>query len=1045
MFKKNRLRLVLPFILLFIGAALALAQAQTGALTPTAPPSTATPAPTQPPAILVITPTPAPTPEVGLMRQVWQANSNAIKAALIGFGGLLIGILGKRMANKLADWLSRLFHFVFDPIASFPIIRWKYEKDYRKTLIEDVQYLAGGNLINKKIKLDEMYVQSVLAVDEQDGSNLADRYRTQAERRQMQREKGVKPWTAVTNHHRLLILGGPGVGKTTCLHNLAYESAKRRQADMADYFPILIHLGKVVAKLVKKKRLEAIFPEILGDNYQFPNAAKFLERMLDKGRCLILLDGLDEVPDENDYETVVTLVNQFAARRLPESPQSGNFLVVSTRRPQYESRERLRGFDIMEMQEFDFPGVDRFIHTWFKGEQKGLADKLAKNLAESPRFRELAFNPLLLLLIVDYFGRKYRLPKRRAGLYDKIVEARLSDWDYSRGIHRDKVDPETKKELLEGLAWHIMGHGKQGSIGKRELLQWLESFIQKQRGLKALAANELLTDIVETSELLKEVAIREYGFSHKTLREYFAAAAINAQFGPEAGAEQLARYLENPDWREVILFYCGLTADAELLLKIMLNRARQPGEKQRYLWLLAGECAAETRQAQGEIFQDLTKELVALLRLPEAEQPLPDAVSERVIKNLTEFAVDLLPGVARDLMASGANADLLLAGRLLPDGADDGLKAELGRRLAALTRSKDAAEQQAAVAALGRLGGAGTEGAAALLAGLADDDAAVRAEAARALARLETIDDPGAAALLQIYETDEADAARHAALEALLALGRASDVDMVAVPAGEFLMGSDKRKDKEADRDELPQHSVYLPAYFMDRTPVTNEQFGRFMAAGGYANPDYWPEAIAAKRWQAGQFIDYSDKKRQKPRFWDDKKWNDPAQPVVGVSWYESLAYARWAGKRLPTEAEWEKAARGTDGRLYPWGNEWDAAKLNSEEAKIEKTTPVGAYSPAGDSPYDAADMVGNVWEWCSTRWRNESKKEYNYPYNQDDGREDLSGGDDIWRVLRGGSWANEKKHSRCAARGGVNPRDWGDFRGFRCCCATSSLPRSGS
>ncbi len=1009
MFKKLFWRFSFLFTVLFL--TVILAQAQSATPTPTVPTPTDTPAPTQPPAILVITPTPAPTPQVGVWQQMWQDN---IQAALIGLGGLLgilIAILGKRIATQLADWLGKLFHFIFDPIASFPIIRWKYQKDYRKTLIEDVQYLAGGNLINKKIKLDEMYVQSVLAVDEQDASNLADRYRTQAERRRMQREKAVKPWTAVLKHHRLLILGGPGVGKTTCLHNLAYESANRRQTEMAAYFPILIRLGKVVDKLVAKKRLEDVFPEILQDTYQFPNAAKFLDRMLDKGRCLILLDGLDEVPDETDYETIVTLVNQFANKHLPvtsksgNSSKSGNFLVVSTRRPQYESRERLQGFDMMEMMEFDFPGIDRFIHTWFKGDNKELADKLVRGLQDSPRFLELAYNPLLLLLVVDHFGRKYRLPKRRAALYDKIVEARLSDWDYSRGIHRDKVDPETKKELLEALALHIMQHGKQGSIGKRALLKWLDEFIQQQRSLKDFSSTHVLDDIVETSELLKEVAIRQYGFSHKTLREYFAAAAIDAQFGPEAGADQLARYPDNPDWREVILFYCGLTANAEPLLKIMLNQARPPGEKQRYLWLLAGECAAETNRAQGEIFQDLTRELVALLRLPEGEQPLAAAASERVITNLTEFAADLLPDISRDLMESGTAADLLLAERLLPGGADDDLKAELGRRLAALTRVDDAAEQQAAVAALGRLGGAGTEGAAALLAGLTDDDAAVRAEAARALARLGTIADAGAAALLRVYETDAADDARHAALEALLALGRAADVDMVPVAAGEFLMGSDKSRDKEADSDETPQHTVYLPAYFMDRTPVTNAQFGRFMEAGGYANPDYWPEAIAAKRWQAGKYLDeYSNKSRSQPEYWDGEEWNKTDYPVVGVTWYEAVAYARWAGKRLPTEAEWEKAARGTDGRLYPWDNEWDAAKLNSKEADFGKTTPVGNYSPAGDSPYGAADMAGNVWEWCSTRWRNESKKEYNYPYNQDDGREDLSGGDVVVRVLRGGS-----------------------------------------
>jgi len=177
----------------------------------------------------------------------------------------------------------------------------------------------------------------------------------------------------------------------------------------------------------------------------------------------------------------------------------------------------------------------------------------------------------------------------------------------------------------------------------------------------------------------------------------------------------------------------------------------------------------------------------------------------------------------------------LAAGRclILLDGLDEvESEAEHRRRLADLAASGDAAQRRAAAAALGRIAAATPETVRTLRANLAHPDPAARAEAARALARLAAADDETVAALLRLYPADPADIARHAALEALLALGRHADVGMVLVPAGEFLMGS-ADDDRDAEDDEKPQHRVYLPAYALDRTPVTNAQYRRFIEAGG--------------------------------------------------------------------------------------------------------------------------------------------------------------------------------------------------------------------
>ena len=246
----------------------------------------------------------------------------------------------------------------------------------------------------------------------------------------------------------------------------------------------------------------------------------------------------------------------------------------------------------------------------------------------------------------------------------------------------------------------------------------------------------------------------------------------------------------------------------------------------------------------------------------------------------------------------------------------------------------------------------------------------------------------------------------------------------VEVPAGRFQMGSNKAQDPIALDTETPQHNVTLPTYYIARYPVTVAQFRAYVASGGPM-----PDNLESLE-------------------------GHPSAPVVRVAWREAHGYCRWLTGRLrssgeapadlrrvlgggdgghswrvtlPSEAEWEKAARGTDGRIYPWGNESDANRANYCRTRIGHPNTVGCF-PGGASPYGLEEMSGNVWEWTRSLC---NKRMFMYPYEPNRTREDLAAREDAPRILRGGAFYNRARGCRAASRYGHDP-DYRRYVGFR-------------
>lgn len=225
---------------------------------------------------------------------------------------------------------------------------------------------------------------------------------------------------------------------------------------------------------------------------------------------------------------------------------------------------------------------------------------------------------------------------------------------------------------------------------------------------------------------------------------------------------------------------------------------------------------------------------------------------------------------------------------------------------------------------------------------------------------------------------------------------------LVEIPPGPFTMGTYPTGLRKTDPEE-PQRSVTLDAYAIGIYHVTNSQYGLFLEETDY----------------------------REPLFWHNERFNEAECPVVGVSWIDAHNFFDWLNEltseeyRLPTEAEWEKAARGTDGREYPWGNVWDASKANTAESQLKKSTPVGSYTH-GISPFGCYDMAGNAYDWCSDWFHIDTYKysEADNPLGAIDGRR---------KVIRGGSWLPRGEFAaRCANRASYEPTRAVHNVGFR-------------
>ena len=909
------------------------------------------------PAILLAQAPGSPPPEKPITRIL-------IGAATFALGSILALLFSepiKAFLKKVGGWASGFFGR----------LGWRFPKRYLTALAERHRWLKLIGVYNSADlhppRLQEVYVSlRVAAAKGENDPRFA--------------------WNEIfqPTEKRLVILGSPGAGKSTLLDYLVLVFTGHLRHTLRDRlgkpFPLFARLRELGTEGVET------VPALLAKAAPLKQVpSDYPDRWLRRGGCLVLLDGLDEVLDAERHDRAVEEIK----RLVGEYPD--NHYIVTCRIAGWHNQ--LEGFRTYEVQPFTGDDVRQFIGAWYREvlrtqKVNGLGvspspDQL--RAAESEAYTEaaertdalwqaptgradllrVASTPLLLSLItLVHFHRQTDLPKGRAKLYEQCVEILLDLWDrQDKKLRLPEISSlKEKRMVLEAIAFHYLKEDllEADMPALRKVVEPLMPRIEAK-----VTAEGLVRQIWERSGILQEQRLGWFGFAHRALHDFLAAAFIveheldDLLLG-KAGEER---------WREVILIAAGLAPvkRSQHLVGALLAR---PSESAVELEM-AGLTLAEDIQLGGDLRAEIRCRLFDRLSQEEAAGPF------------------------RRLAGALLAADL------------DAARGWMGEEL----RGRDSHRLRRVLELLPELGEAHARQLTAVVLGLVTEgvDPGIRVRALRALGGLKVELAGEVLRVLRAAQQEGDPALKNAAAWAWCDLGRSEDLGLVKIEAGEFLMGNVEKEDGELE-NERPQHTLHLPTFYMGKYPVTVGAFSEFLAAHEYK--------IVVKGFS---------------------QWNrHPDHPVIMVSWSDALEYARWQGMELPSEAEWEKAARGTDGRRYPWGNLWREKYANTSEIWETRwvgslswlrqghgtTTPVGSFSPQGDSPYGCADMAGNVWEWTRS-WLEP------YPYNPADGREEHKVRD-LNRVLRGSSYDDPSEKVRCAVRYLDLRRYEGENIGFR-------------